>query len=462
MKNRILRYIALFIVAVLFSATFSFKVNGYDTYTYSSYKSLNNVELLQNESQVYLIGTNGKNVQIDAVYPNCFSVTLTLEHNVYAYNLFDNSLVLICPVTQTSQTQIVIYDIETDVITSFYILGTSYCEGSQLAYSGNFVYIADDYGNVFQYSTSGKLITTFEVHSDRCNLMCDYNGNVYCITNNSLYEISNRTLYHISNCNIDAPARFISDDTFIDDIGDVYTFGNNGIFNPINLQSTVHYPSGGIYNNCVIIAEHNFINAVNIHSNEVERYSKLNKQIESLCVVNDNILAFVYHNGLPAVCHLRFSQLSKYTKNVNNENTPDVSSDITSEIYQIDYNNQWITDMPSGTTVSKFKHNMQYNGFDVSFVRNDGKVLESGNVGTGTVATFYNDDVSVDYALSVKGDLTGEGNINSRDKNELFDFLLKETVPDGVYFDAADLDYSNNINAVDLVMMKTKIDDIEL
>ena len=64
--------------------------------------------------------------------------------------------------------------------------------------------------------------------------------------------------------------------------------------------------------------------------------------------------------------------------------------------------------------------------------------------------------------LSVKGDLTGEGNMNSRDKNELFNYLLKETVPDGVHFDAADLDYSNNINAVDLVILKTQFEDIQL
>lgn len=452
----------LVVVVAVFSFTFSFKVNGYDTYTYSSYQSLNNVELLQNESQVYLIGTNGKNVQIDAVYPNCFSVTLTLEHNVYAYNLFKNHLLLICPVAQTSQTQIVIYDIETDIITSFYILGTSYCEASQLAYSGNYVYIADDYGNVFQYSPNGKLITTFEIHSDRCNLMCDYNGIVYCITNNSLYEISNKTLYHICNCNIDAPARFISDDSFIDDVGCVYTFSNNGLFNPIDFQSTVHYPSGGIYNNCVIIAEHDKICAVNIHNNEVNRYSKLYKQIESICIIDDNILTFVYNNGLPAVCHLKFTELSKYTKNANNEITPDISNNITSDVYQIDYDNQWITDIPSGTTVAKFKRNMQYDGFDVSFIRNDGKVLEKGNIGTGTVVTFYNDDISIDYILSVKGDLTGEGNMNSRDKKEMFDYLLKETIPDGVYFYAADLDYSNNINAVDLVILKTEIDNIQL
>ncbi|MBQ8538287.1 MAG: hypothetical protein IJ433_01400, partial [Ruminococcus sp.] len=90
MKSRVFRCIALLVIMVVFSVSFSFKVNGYDIYTYSSYKSLNNVELLQSDSQAYLIGTNNKDVQIDAVYPDNFSVSLNLEHNVYAYNLFGN------------------------------------------------------------------------------------------------------------------------------------------------------------------------------------------------------------------------------------------------------------------------------------------------------------------------------------------------------------------------------------
>lgn len=462
MKSRVFRCIALLIIMVVFSVSFSFKVNGYDIYTYYSYKSLNNVELLQNDSQAYLIGTNNKDVQIDAVYPDNFSVSLNLEHNVYAYNLFGNSLVLVCPVAQLSQTQFVIYDIDTDIITSFYINKTLYCESSQLAYSGNYVYIADDYGNVFLYSKNGKLLTTFEVHSDRCNLMCDYYGTVYCITNNSLYEVSGQNIYHICNCNIDAPARFISSNTFVDAVGCVYTLGSNGIFSPLGFQSTATYPSGGICNNCVITAKYNTINAVDINSNIIERYANLNKQIESICVVDNNILALVHQSGYPAVCHITYSQLSKYNHDNSNEDTPDISADISSEIYEIDHQNQWIVDIPAGTTVAKFKRNVNYNGFNVSFVRNDKKIIESGNIGTGTIVTFYNDEVSIEYALSVKGDLTGEGNMNSRDKTMLFNYLLEENSPTGVYFEACDLDYSNSIDAVDLVILKTEFDDIDL
>ena len=451
------------IVVAVFSTTFSLKADSYSTYSYPSYKSLNNVELLQNENQVYLIGTSGRNVQIDAIYPNCYSVTLTLEHSVNTYNLFGDSLVLICPAPQLSQTQIVTYNIDSDIISSFYISCTWYYESSQIAYSENCIYLADNYGNVMQYTERGKLVTTYDIHSDRCNLMCDYNGTVYCITNNSLYEIFDQTLYHICSCNIDAPARFVSNDTFVDDTGYFYTFGSNGIFNIVDFQNTSRFPSGGIYNDCVITADFNTINAVNINRNESDSYIKLNRQIESICVVDDTILAFVYQNGFPAVCHIKVSELIKYNrKNSDDSYTPDMSDYISSEVYEIDHDKQWIFGITPSTTVAKFKHNIQHDDFEISFVRNDSKILESGNIGTGTIVTFYNDVMSIDYELSVKGDLTGEGNVNSRDKRVLFDYLLENEIPTGVYIDAADLDYSGYIDVVDLVVLKTEIDDINL
>lgn len=463
MKNRVLKFIALVLVTVAFFITLSIEVNGYDIYTYSSYKSLNNIELLQSDSQVYLIGTNGRDVKLDAVYPESYTVDLKLEHNAYTYNLFSNILVFVCPVDSLDQTHIILYDIYDDTFTSFYISGSSYCESSQIAYSNGYVYIADDYGNVTQYSTKGKVIYTYEVHVDRCHLMCDYNGTIYCTSNNTIYELTDKNIYKICKRHIDAPSKFISDNAFIDDSGYIYTFGNNSISKLINTISTVTFPSGGIYNNCVIIAEYDTIYAVDINSDRISKFIRLNRQIESICTVDDNILALNYQNGFPTVSHIKYSNLRNYTYNDSaSDKYPDISDNIYSETYVVDHQKQWITDIEPGTTVAQFKRNMNFDGFEASFVRFDGKVIESGKIGTATVVTFYNDEITIEYELSVKGDLTGEGNMNSRDKNVLFDHLLEETKLTGVYVDAADLDYSNNINTVDLVILTTEIEDIEL
>lgn len=462
MRNKIFKTITVFVVIVVFSVTLSMKVDGYDMYTYSSYNSLNNVRLTQNKDQVFIVGTNGKDVSIDSVYPDNYSVNLTLGHNVYSYELFTEKFIFICPDKSSNQTEIVLYDIYNDTITSFYISCLNNYESSQIAYSDGYVFLADDCGNIDQYSTNGKLINKHEIYSDRCHLMCDYYGNVYCFTSNQLFELYDEVFYEICKCSIDAPARFISDNTFIDDTGYIYTIGNT-TEKFISKLSTVTYPSGGMHNNSVIIADYDTIYAVDYNSDKITKYIDLNRQIEMLCTVGNNIFAFNYHNGLPTVSHIKFSNLNSYTTYTPTiDETDDIDNYISSDTYTVDHQKHWITDIAPQTTVAQFKRNMNYDGFDVSFVRFDGKVLNSGKIGTATVVTFYNDEISLEYELSVKGDLTGEGNMNTRDKNMLFDYLLEEVIPSGVYVDAADLDYSNSIDTVDLILLTVEVEDIDL
>ncbi|MBQ7964714.1 MAG: hypothetical protein IJ331_01385 [Ruminococcus sp.] len=462
MRNKIFRTIAVFVVIAVFSITLSMKVDGYDMYNYSSYNSLNNVRLTQNKNQVFIVGTNGKDVNIDSIFPDNYSVNLSLGHNVYSYELFSDKFIFICPDRSSNQTEIVLYDIYDDTITSFCISGLNSYESSQIAYSDGYVFLADDFGNVNQYSTNGKLLNTQEIYSDRCHLMCDYYGTLYCYTSNRIFELYGETFYEICNCSIDAPARFISDNTFIDDTGYIYTIGNT-TEKFISKLSTVTYPSGGIHNNSVVIADYDTIYTVDSDSDKITRYIDLNRQIEMLCAVGDNIFAFNYHDGFPTVSHIKFSNLNSYTTGTNVIDKPDdIDYYISSDTYNIDHKKCWITDIAPQTTVAQFKRNMNYDGFDVSFVRFDGKVLKSGKIGTATVVTFYNDEISFRYELSVKGDLTGEGNMNTRDKSMLFDYLLEEVIPTGVYVDAADLDYSNSVDIVDLVILTSEVENIDL
>ena len=52
--------------------------------------------------------------------------------------------------------------------------------------------------------------------------------------------------------------------------------------------------------------------------------------------------------------------------------------------------------------------------------------------------------------------------MNTRDKSMLFDYLLEEVIPTGVYVDAADLDYSNSVDIVDLVILTSEVENIDL
>ena len=69
-------------------------------------------------------------------------------------------------------------------------------------------------------------------------------------------------------------------------------------------------------------------------------------------------------------------------------------------------------------------------------------------------AVFSSGGNEFTFELSVNGDLTGEGNSNSRDVNLLLDYLIGAAYFNGVYTVAADLSNDGRIDAVDVALMK--------
>ena len=79
----------------------------------------------------------------------------------------------------------------------------------------------------------------------------------------------------------------------------------------------------------------------------------------------------------------------------------------------------------------------------------DGTTLLGGKLGTGMTA-LYN---SKKYEVIVMGDLTGEGNINSRDLNALMKHLTGEVSLNNTSSKAADVNYDGVINTKDLLIL---------
>ncbi|MBE6649626.1 MAG: hypothetical protein E7614_08965 [Ruminococcaceae bacterium] len=77
-------------------------------------------------------------------------------------------------------------------------------------------------------------------------------------------------------------------------------------------------------------------------------------------------------------------------------------------------------------------------------------VSPSDFVGTGCVVTVEN----VDYQISVKGDINGDGIISASDYQTLLRYFKKLKNLDGVYFDAADVDNDGVVNAADYLKIK--------
>lgn len=86
---------------------------------------------------------------------------------------------------------------------------------------------------------------------------------------------------------------------------------------------------------------------------------------------------------------------------------------------------------------------------DFILYKQDGSTLSSGKLSTG-MSAVYN---SKKYTVVVMGDLTGEGNVNSRDLKALMKHLTGEVRLTDTAEKSADLNFDNTINTKDLLTL---------
>ena len=105
--------------------------------------------------------------------------------------------------------------------------------------------------------------------------------------------------------------------------------------------------------------------------------------------------------------------------------------------------------VPMGTTLSKIKR--AFDAFGVTKVtKADGSIIDSGKVGTGTRVNLENGEA---ITLVIFGDVTGEGNINSRDTKAILDELSDKENLTEPFFTAADINSDGEITTKDALLI---------
>lgn len=106
----------------------------------------------------------------------------------------------------------------------------------------------------------------------------------------------------------------------------------------------------------------------------------------------------------------------------------------------------------SGTTVSKIKK--AFANLEVTRItKANGTDIESGKVGTATIVYFENGE---SMTIIIKGELTGEGNINSRDLKAILNHLCRKELLAGSFLIAADMDGDNEVTTKDALYIAKK------
>lgn len=113
-----------------------------------------------------------------------------------------------------------------------------------------------------------------------------------------------------------------------------------------------------------------------------------------------------------------------------------------------DLKNKIIT-ASAGTTVTDILDYFGINSGDVIFRKADGSIITSGKLSTGMRVIAQ----ETAYSVIVIGDLTGEGNVNTRDLDTLMKHLTEETLLKGEFAKAADLNKDNRITTKDLLKL---------
>ena len=126
-----------------------------------------------------------------------------------------------------------------------------------------------------------------------------------------------------------------------------------------------------------------------------------------------------------------------------------ISSIVTEAGYQ--YGNGNIYGISPGTSVETIKSNLTNTGGIITITDANGNIKETGNIGTGDKVNITSGIIET-LNILIKGDLTGDGLINSADLLRMRQHLLGTRLS-GIYEQAAYMEY-NTINSANLLKIR--------
>ena len=120
---------------------------------------------------------------------------------------------------------------------------------------------------------------------------------------------------------------------------------------------------------------------------------------------------------------------------------------------------EYIIDLEPNTTLQLFLSKIKNEETMIHVYNLDGnEITETTKVGTGFVVKYIYEDVVLDeLTIIVRGDLTGDGQINNTDYVKLKNYILTKTTFNEIEMKAGDLTQSNTIVTTDYVKMKNYI-----
>ncbi len=402
-----------------------------------------------------LISYQGSDCHVEKLSPTADGVDLRLNHPIAAAAVFGNTAVALANDVRNNQLEVCFYRFDTDVMDSFAIHDIRYY-GRGFCYDGNGLYLVSDRRTdiVERYNVSGVLTDRFSFSSDVLQLGADFRGNPIAVSQNTLYRLNGNRFSACGGANIAAPVSFFTDEMLSDASGNILRVTSDRCDLLFHADSVYGQNHACALNGVVYYPDSADVYGYDVNSGAKRMKITLNQPVFGLYTENGCICA-LSDNGSPICSRIRPNEFADLRSSETKADTQEQhinASVISSDVYRINFDSYYISGIPAGATLAQLKKNIRHDGYQVQFFRN-GSAVKSGNCGTAMTAVFDSDNARYTFELSVVGDLTGEGNVNSRDLTVLMEYLIGKSRFNGVYEISADLSGDGSIDVKDLALL---------
>ena len=425
-------------------------------------------ELLQvfsdNNGGFYLLCNSNGNYAVSHIDSDLsttdFSLDIAVTTNSYSY--FDNCFYF-CEQLQRISNDETEYYLNIDILHCINgIINKKVIRNARFSDNGAFtvdndnnIYIKNDL-KIDVYSSNSIYKYSFELEGEPTNIITSTDGNsIFCAYSDGLAVINNENIYTYS---IKSKKLFSSNDNYFStNTGEVYL--SDGEF----LTYICEFNSSS--NGVAVINDY----VLGIDNENLTAYSNGEKFILCDSINNSFICSSAdicgcFYQSSDNIININLISIDEIESMINDTNTQTgqntTPQDFTfsSDNYSFNIDNSTVTGIEPSSTIAELKKNIDFANCTPTFYDYHGNCISSGNIGTGGRIDINSNDDVFSFSVIIYGDLSGEGNINTKDKRLLVNHLLTESELYGNPLNAGDVNSDNTVDLKDLVALNYFLD----
>lgn len=427
MKSKVIKLTPL-LFAVLFTVFSSFSYSGAD---------MQSKALLNDGNGIFLISYSGNKLYSEFFNTKHTSFTYTLDGKVISYCVIKDKIYILTK-NNKKQNSCFIYKADNSKVSNPITINNIKTDNSSklaLDSAGNF-YILNSSDKICVFNQSGKATVTFD---KKITQLFPFSGYVLAFSGNCIYKVTKSSQTPLYNNTNTAMFYKISDNFIGDYYGNLYRV-KNGITKNLGINSKGYYRAAQT-DKYIVTYSNDKLSAYNKNGSFVNSVTS-NSKLYGITSYKGKTALFKNNNS-----NYSYELLSDEAFNTDSpsQNSEEKTKGINLSAFKHTKNYIFVD---SGTTIADLKSKIHYDSYDINFGNR-----RSGKIRTNNEVNFIKGNTKYHYIFIVRGDVTGTGNVNSRDETAVFNHILNKEKLNGVYRMAGNLNGDKKISNADLVLL---------